>query len=71
MFDDHYLLARGTAQYYAMQHLFQSTPAHLSYWRERPYREPKHRVRKALAWLSTTFTGLFGQPRNTETQGCG
>jgi hypothetical protein len=71
MFDDHYLLARGTAQYYALEQLFRYTPANQSYWRERPYREPKHRVRKALAWLSTAFTGLFGQPRNVKTQGCG
>ena len=70
MFQD-LLLARGTAQYYAMEQLFRHTPAQQSYWRERPYREPKHRVRKALAWLSNAFTGRFGQHRNRETQGCG
>lgn len=49
MFED-FLLARGTAQYYALRQLFNHTPPHLSYWRERPYREPKRRLRKALAW---------------------
>ena len=71
MFDDHYLLARGTAQYYALEQIFHYTPAHLTYARQRPYREPKRRVRKALARLSTAFAGRFSQPRNVETQGCG
>jgi hypothetical protein len=70
MFQD-LLLARGTAQYYALEQLFHYSPAHQSYWRERPYREPKHRVRKALAWLSNAFAGLFGQSRKAATQGCG
>jgi hypothetical protein len=70
MFED-LLLARGTAQYYALEQLFRATPAHQSYWRERPYRQPKHRVRKALRWLSETFTGVFGQQRKAETRGCG
>ncbi|HKY95588.1 MAG TPA: hypothetical protein VJL84_09785 [Kiloniellales bacterium] len=70
MFED-LLLARGTAQYYALEQLFRYAPAHQSYWRQRPYREPKHRVRKALARLSASFTGLFGQHRKPEVQGCG
>lgn len=62
-----FLLARGTAQYFALEQLFHYTPAHFAYARQRPHREPKRRVRKALAWLGASF----GSHRKAETQGCG
>jgi len=55
MFED-LMLARGTAQYYALQQLFSATPPHLTYARERPRREPKQRVRKALRWTWATLS---------------
>jgi hypothetical protein len=55
MFED-LLLARGTAQYYALEQLFRYAPPAQSYWRERPYRAPRQRVRKALRWTWATLS---------------
>jgi len=49
MFED-LLLARGTAQYHALEQLFHYTQPRHGHRSERPYRKPRQRVRKALRW---------------------
>jgi hypothetical protein len=62
MFED-LLLARGTAQYYALEQLMSQ---HL----HRRQREPKHYLRRGFAWLRRQIAAQRS-PIDVKVQGCG